>query len=387
MSVAYSMQLVIMIYVWFVIRGSSWMLQYIKRRKSRNHDKGQRSNVEERLSHHASVTKSVLVEFQEAQSFFAICVQAALLIAFLGDADILQATNYPQLKAHYDVAIAITLESMTSLVLGLWILHRSKLDSIYIFAWSLTSVLLNSISLFSIRKRQSGADLDRIIRHRYPSLDRCGGFPPPLIYCSDQIIGSPDSNINPVGSGCLVIFGILVFQKVYTSMLHFDKFRRQFARLARHIESCVDSKLISRFSTAWMILAEFTLLAYSGYMVFILFFTRLLDPSFSSNTSTSRAINQWTFGQILSVTIWTPITIKYLYWTICKYLSHTFPLATDLLVGTDAYSDTRLPEPFYIGQDKIKSMDPSQSDEKEDMSLSQDTKGVAGLHSDCPVVE
>lgn len=276
---------------------------------------------------------------------------------------------------------------MTSLVLGLWILHRSKLDSIYIFAWSLTSILLNSVSLFSIRKRQSGADLDRIIRHTYPSLDRCGGFPPPLIYCADQITGSLDPNINPVGSGCLVIFGILVLQKVYASMLHFDKFRRPFSRLTRHIQSCVDSKVISGFSTAWMILAEFTLLAYSGYMVFILFFTRVLEPSFSSNASSSTEINQWTFGQILSVTIWTPIAIKYLYWTTCKCLSHIFPLATDLLVGTDAYSDTRLPEPFYIAQDKIKSMDPSQSDEKEDMSLSQHTKGAAGLYYDSPVVE
>lgn len=80
--------------------------------------------MEEKLSRHMSIAKSILVDFQEAQSFFVICIQAAVLVAFAGDSIILGASSLSQLQSNYLVATWIS--AVVINISGIWLVDLAQ---------------------------------------------------------------------------------------------------------------------------------------------------------------------------------------------------------------------------------------------------------------------
>jgi hypothetical protein len=135
------------------------------------------------LSHHVSIINSISVDFQESQCFFVISIQAALFVALSGDSSVLGATNLTQLRTNFAEATGMSSKFIVRVAFGLWILHRSHLDSTYILFWSVASIVISTVALFSKTWEQPNitginqiSDLDR--------LDKCGHNPPPIVYCA-----------------------------------------------------------------------------------------------------------------------------------------------------------------------------------------------------------
>ncbi|KAL4916352.1 hypothetical protein BDW62DRAFT_202857 [Aspergillus aurantiobrunneus] len=349
MMIAYLMQALIVFYLWLLIRGLHTVPKCI--RALHPHKGDHRSmlsaSTEETLSRHTAIAKSVLVDFQEAQCFFIACIQAAVLVAFAGNSIVLNASSFSQLQANYAEATWISVAATTSVTFGLWILHRFQLDSAYIHLWSATSNLLSGITLYS--RIPEKPDLSRInwndgLNH----LDKCGNHPPPLVYCSYSnhmvIRGDVDYTniinyiIRRAVVPCFAIYAVIGLQKMgsYLPRVHkvFTSFARRPRAIQLNIPFDISSRVVSILTTIWMTLAESFLLG-ATISVVIGDGQKLL---YNLQYDTADP-NTWAFGQIIAVTIWAPLMIKYIYWVV---------------FGTESYSATRFSKPFHIIQVDVK---------------------------------
>lgn len=288
MLLAYQMQVLFILYMWIVARvipGVLWWMGLTPSQKDKKQPKKTRAVKfrawQKKVLNHVSITKSVLVDFHEFQCFFIICIQAAILVAFSGDAGILGATNLWQLSRNYEEATWISCQSIASVTLGLWMLQRSGLDSPYIAFWSLAAIILSGITFSSKNHQQPNPNgLDRSLQ--FGNLDKCGYNPPPLIYCSSPGESDLDINRNLV-LPCFVIYGAI--------------------RIAKFIPRLAETLGFWRSSVELYLVAICAL--------FFKFGLNDVDDRVSYNTLTKY---DWTFGQILSVTIWVPMVTKYLFW-------------------------------------------------------------------------
>lgn len=298
------MQLLILFYVWLVIRVLQ-LVHVCTQRLSRSKRRSQQLpsvSRDAKLSRHASIIKSISVDFQESQCFFVISIQAALFVALSGDSSVLGATNLTQLGINFAEAKSISSKFILTVTFGLWILHRSHLDSTYILLWSVASIVISTFTLFSKKwelPNNTGidqiSDLDR--------LDKCGHNPPPLVYCATGR-GAPFS-YSYWSSGCLVICGALALQKIMFYLCFF----LPSSRFEHTIRQARESRAAWILSKLWTVPAEIYLLVINVMFIFseISQFSQRLYY----------APTDWTFGQILAVTIWVPVITRYIYWSIC----------------------------------------------------------------------
>lgn len=276
--------------------------------------------MKEKLTNHVSIVKSVLVDFREAQCFFVICIQAAILVAFAGDSVILGASSVAQLQHNYAEAITISGSAAISVTFGLWILHRSNFDSFYMYLWTLASIAVSATAVFSRSAKTPNlssiswqGDLSR--------LDKCGHHYPPLIYCS--------YSSTPFGEGANVknsiarqtyaapfaIFWVLGMQKTLSFLPgELGLFLAPFFRLSRSVQSIMPPRAISILTTAWKLLAESYLLGMTIF-VLVMYWANLIEQANSEHNYATT----WNFGQIIGSTIWAPSIIKYIYWSVCTW--------------------------------------------------------------------
>lgn len=149
--------------------------------------------------------------------------------------------------------------------------------------------------------------------------DKCGGNPPPIVCCLDPSVHaySFNSQCQPLMEfSCLVIYALVLIDKVrllvlwrYDSIVrktiqHIDWMEKAYRQLSR----C----LTSPFLSLAMLLVEPYLLTLAALYLSIL--VRLPYP----NGSADIGLDSWSFGQIVAVTIWVPLIVKYIYWTVCR---------------------------------------------------------------------
>ena len=279
--------------------------------------------------HHFSVLKSMLVEFQEAQCFFMLSFQCAALIALAAGPQVFEATSLLQLQSNISMAKAVAFMGILPITYGLWILHRIGLHSWYISVWSAITIVTSSVTLHLCHVEPRADNLQKIATA--DRLDKCGFFPPPLIYCgSDSEMGSNYSIINSLVFGlsdntanfvCIAIYGLLLLKRLAPYPKRWLGQMPWFQATYHRVHPWLKSRGVRILSRTLDVIIE-TLLLLANFFYSFMVIARSL-PTIS--------LDSWSFGQIIAVTIWSPIVSKYLYWLLCAYLSFFFFYSHTLL--------------------------------------------------------
>ncbi|CAI7626006.1 unnamed protein product [Penicillium glandicola] len=351
--VSYLMQLGIIFYLWALLRSfrlCQLLISFCARRKQRreinpptNQTKGKLiPKIRHFFNQHDRITKVILVEFQEAQCFFMIASQAAILLA-KKSTTIFESNTMPSLWANNGIAGVVSSAGVLPTVMGMWSLQKMHLTEPWIFLLSVTTIIVSEFALYWTHETPSVGQLSPFNYNGWP--DSCGGYAPPLIYCTDPNV---ESNLrlpllffwqvlNPY---CLIVFGldvILWFWLYVARMVDIDAVcERTCTRLGLHN---LPSKVRQLLSSTWgewfkRLPSLFTFCVESLFLAAVFLelvcfaeFGHLQVIDFSG----------WGFGQIVALTIWFPVASKYAYL---------------ILFGTESYSQARMPESDDTDKDK-----------------------------------
>lgn len=367
------MQLGIIFYFWILLRSfrlfpllisfCSGTKQPCKTTPPTTQNKG---NIIPRIRHyctqHDRITKVILVEFQEAQCFFMMASQAAILLA-KKSTTIFESNTMPSLWANNGVAGIVSSAGVLPVVMGMWSLQKMHLTEPWIFFLSVATIIVSEFALYWTHETPSVNQLRPFDYNGWP--ESCGGYAPPLIYCADL---TEDYNLrvpllffwqvlNPY---CLIVFGLDVIlwsrQYVVKTVDIEGVCWRTFARLglpnipskARRLLASTWGKWIKRLPSLLTFCVESLFLA-AVFLECLCFaeFEHLKVIDFSG----------WGFGQIVAMTIWFPVASKYAYLIICEsynVLGIQIVIPDFLIVGTESYSQARMPDSDDIDTDKQK---------------------------------
>ena len=286
-----------------------------------------KGNIIPRIRHyftqHDRITKVILVEFQEAQCFFMIASQAAILLA-KKSTTIFESNTMPSLWANNGVAGIVSSAGVLPIVMGMWSLQKMHLTEPWIFFLSVATIIVSEFALYWTHETPSVDQLSAFDYNGWP--ESCGGYAPPLIYCANQ---TEDYDLrvpllffwqvlNPY---CLTVFGldVVLWSRPYVvKMVDIEGVcQRTFARLglgnfpseARRLLSSTWGEWINRLPSLLTFCVESLFLA-AVFLECVCFaeFEHLKVIDFSS----------WGFGQIVAMTIWFPVASKYAYLILCK---------------------------------------------------------------------
>lgn len=289
-------------------------------------------NIIPRIRHwfteHDRITRIVLVEFQEAQCFFMIASQAAILLA-KKSSTVFESNTMPSLSANNGIAGIVSSAGVFPIVMGLWSLQKMHLTEPWIFVLSVATVIMSEFSLYWTHEAPSVYQLSPFDFDGWP--ESCGGYAPPLIYCANQ---SEDyylrlpllffwEVLNPY---CLTVFGldaVLWFWPYVNKMVDIEGVcQRTFARLGLRKFPSKVQRLLSSTWGDWIkrLPSLLTFCVESLFIAAVVLeafcfaeFYYLMVIDFSA----------WGFGQIVALTLWFPVISKYAYLVLCE--SYTVP--------------------------------------------------------------
>ncbi|KAE8554141.1 hypothetical protein EYB25_002679 [Talaromyces marneffei] len=335
--VSYLMQLGMVLYFWFLLHSFRLFPSIIsfctRTRQSQKTSpptyqiKG--DIIRHYFTRHDHILKVILLEFQEAQCFFMIASQAAILLA-TKSTTIFQSNTMPSLWANNGFAGVVSSAGILPIVM-------------------VATVIVSEFSLYWTYETPSVDQLSTFDYNEWP--ESYGGYVPPLIYCTNQTedfyLRVPIlffwQVLNPY---CLVVFGldvILWLQPYVVKMADNEASRggywAKFIRLDLPNISLKAQQLATSTWGKWVrkLHGLLTFLVESLFLVAV-FLECLCFAEFGH----LRAIDfsAWGFGQIVALTIWFPVASKHIYL---------------VLFGTESYSQARTPKSDYTDKDKEKS--------------------------------
>jgi hypothetical protein len=106
--------------------------------------------VREGIENQTGVLNNILVEFQEAQCYFMIACQAAVLKTINNGANIFQATNFAQLEANQSLAVLIGYAGLLPTTYVLINMEAFGRNSWYTLCIAGMSLIAGTITLASI---------------------------------------------------------------------------------------------------------------------------------------------------------------------------------------------------------------------------------------------
>uniref|UniRef100_A0A093UPX4 Uncharacterized protein n=1 Tax=Talaromyces marneffei PM1 TaxID=1077442 RepID=A0A093UPX4_TALMA len=263
------------------------------------------------FTRHDHILKVILLEFQEAQCFFMIASQAAILLA-TKSTTIFQSNTMPSLWANNGFAGVVSSAGILPIVM-------------------VATVIVSEFSLYWTYETPSVDQLSTFDYNEWP--ESYGGVPILFFW---QVL-------NPY---CLVVFGldvILWLQPYVVKMADNEASRggywAKFIRLDLPNISLKAQQLATSTWGKWVrkLHGLLTFLVESLFLVAV-FLECLCFAEFGH----LRAIDfsAWGFGQIVALTIWFPVASKHIYL---------------VLFGTESYSQARTPKSDYTDKDKEKS--------------------------------
>ncbi|KAL8827697.1 MAG: hypothetical protein Q9170_006914, partial [Blastenia crenularia] len=275
---------------------------------------------------------SALFEFQKAQCFFMIAVQAAAIIIVQGGG--FQAKNLQQLSNSYSAITLIAICGYLPVVFTLLNLHGAGKSSWYIIALSTTTVMVSGVTAFLTRKFKPSPNDLRCLRNIPGSWTSCGGKNPTTFCMGPHTVDPFDyvGGAKHIFIFCIVILVFIMSDKLRTSHLY---------HMARHkIQNSKSSKSKDLKSARRRIPSQLSALSklatiperYSSldvtrkralgnllygciWIAFLFFYCRAiyLLSKWINHQSGVIGPSSWTFGQIVGITIWAPSLIQYLY--------------------------------------------------------------------------
>lgn len=264
-----------------------------------------------KLAQQEAVLNSIAVEFQEAQCFFMLACQSAVLVvikSLVKNPLFLGMQTMAAVRNNIEMARLVCLGGILPVTFVLWTIHTAGMSSLVICALSGFTIILALSGMYTIPIKLTPEFLSP--PNLLSKLDKCGYNAPPIILCGASWDTSPD-----IIDTSTVIFCALVYLLVLgTCVLTFLE-RRSLVHGKRRNKGVSFNKKVRE-------LLEFAPGIYLHYLAGDLIFNGLfvfycmkfwdiwtigdMDPS------------AWSFGQIIAVTIWFQVLTKYLYWSICK---------------------------------------------------------------------
>lgn len=279
-------------------------------------------DIKEFLTTHDLVLKSMLVEFQEAQSFFMIACQAATLAGMRYNT-ILDATNLVMVWADRALSGMVAAGGILPIILGLWTLQKMHMCSPWIFFLSTITLIVSELTIYETLYWPAPKNVTPL-GGSWPQ--SCGEHPPPLIYCGNPnfvgFMGGPFVFLNFVNPICLTHYGILLILWVRPfaeRILQSDKVVNSSPRIPRFYSHVKDLWKLRWVKWVHHILTVITeLLNITSAALYVYCFSSLYQSGFID-------WGNWGFGQLIALTMWAPVLSKYFYWTICEYI-YAFPI-------------------------------------------------------------
>jgi hypothetical protein len=308
------MQLFIALAATILLALSGPWLASIFRKQSKTRNISQNKRSTKSNTNQASVLMSMLVEFQEAQCFFMLATQIAVLVSFRNQSKFYEPENYAQLDMDNYLGQIIGAAGLIPVSIVMFTLNIGDMSSWYILSLSgitlatssATVIISNSISIYG----NTAADLASF--YNVSPLQACGNHPPPIIFC-DTVWSKTTTNTqnyleNILGFiyiGPIIIFSVILFQFVLSLPL----VSRKAKKLLPQVYRLKGSKTATYIKILWFLAVSlfylFAIYVYLGNMYFLSFFGAIDTAN-------------WGLGQIIAVTIWSPVIFKYIYSAICK---------------------------------------------------------------------
>jgi hypothetical protein len=211
---------------------------------------------------------------------------------------------------NYNLAMArlVCLGGILPVTFVLYIIHLASMSSLFICALSGFTIILAICGLFAVPTKLSATSL---IPLPYQSkLDKCGQNAPPVVFCQGIMLSEPLNEVIVIFciAVYLVILGCAISTYVQSNALH-SLGKRRSSVFSRILEI---RKRFSGIPNQYRI----DLVFYEGLFLawFVLYFLQF-EPFWTDGAIDPSA---WSFGQIVAVTIWTQVILKYLYWSVCK---------------------------------------------------------------------
>jgi hypothetical protein len=333
---------------------------------------------------------SGIVGFQKWQTCFAITFLGAALLALSGDGSMFSATMYSQLYNGINMLRNVASTSLLGVVFALYLLHRAGRMSTYVTTLTILAATLclavwfvGSGSLPNLAPRMKPETL----------LPSCGGYVTPAKFCSYANYATSYLDRIFIPIYLVVLIGVLAHQSKHYTCKSWRKLTRllsphvteSVARLASYKASW---KYRDRVTLCFLALLDMFFLGVLGLDVYMyllsqfLMFRELRPPA------------NWTFGQLLAVTVWVPPLLDYFRCAVCKSKRCTRPQLrgswrstnwvglTKLLVGVDEAEEHRYIAPFHVVREPAEST-PEVSSSGDSIGLFK-APNVVHLDSDLP---
>jgi hypothetical protein len=264
-----------------------------------------------KLAQQEAVLKSIAVEFQQAQCFFMLAVQSAVLVvikSLVKNPLYLGMQTMGAVRNNIKMARLVCLGGILPVTFILWTIHTAGMSSLVVCALSGFTIILALYDLFTMPIKLSPEFLSP--PNLLAKLDKCGHNAPPIVFCGGQWDASPEildtTTVIFCASVYLLILGTCVLTFLERRSLVHGKRRNKGVSFVKKIREALEHAP-GRYAYNYLVDLFFNVFFASYFMKFWSIWTEgAIDPS------------AWSFGQIIAVTIWFQVLTKYLYWSICK---------------------------------------------------------------------
>ncbi|SCO43902.1 uncharacterized protein FFMR_07274 [Fusarium fujikuroi] len=269
------------------------------------------SKVEE--SRIADATTNLLVEFQEAQVFFVLAIQIALLIATLRGAEFIDASSISSYLVDQQWIRQSAQFVLLPIVLNQLSLRRMCRSSVYSLLLCAVVLIMGAAVIYKTALSYQQDKLWGMFSSKF-SVQECGYNTSLRAYCS----GSSGFYLLPgpsVMPWIFVLYGVLVLEKVAIAVSGLKRYKLWY-------ESPAVSKIMdtTRLGAAVVLpvfyfASEIALLVFIGKACYLI--SHMVTPG-----------EDWNIGQLVAALIWAPVVAKYLYQILCgisKSLENRIP--------------------------------------------------------------
>lgn len=327
------MQLAIIFYIFLILRISNLIpkiMSLFARKKSYEPAQSVEKTVTRGWKYydqHDVAMRTTVVDFQEAQCFFMVACQIAILTART-HINVLEAFTMPALWANHAVAGMVSSAGILPIVMGTWILQQIRSHSVWMFIISAATVITSEIALYSnfnLPQIHQLAPVDTV----WPS--SCGGHRPPIVYCQNAYdnlsvygpILAFGTYVNPF---CLVVFCLVEIQWLWEKIQKIMDVQigKKSVNAWLYVGDIPDSirRRIERLNiTRWggLIVRAFPYV-YIGIVELLFIASIVIDARAFWTIKELGFIkfDTWSFGQLVAITLWLPVVCKYFFWTSCK---------------------------------------------------------------------
>ncbi|CAK4032441.1 Hypothetical predicted protein [Lecanosticta acicola] len=257
----------------------AWLIYLVKGRKKADQ---KALEVQNRVddSHQQAALLSSLVEFQKAQSYFALTLQGSAIAALAGSGAMFDADSFRQLRLTVYLLGDVAVTGIVCITSGLYILHNAGKQNGYT---TLLSVLAYFVSLVVwIQTRLPLHSLGELTM-LHQDLPACG-YKSPATYCAADLRPVTIFESVAIALCSLTLLMVVILQRTRLS----------------------DYKWETLGMRHWVPEAVEAIHAGFGLAILVQMITNGEMKAVGSEV-------QWTFAQLLSVTIWAPLIVEYVY--------------------------------------------------------------------------